>query len=407
MCAKFKAGYDIPLLLEKIEKSRLVAASGKIQYSTGFMEYVPVLVSAIEFHPSIPELEKPALVRGALSSFPAHSSMATGKLRKELVKQEMAYLDKPLEPYVLTTNLSVEYFKSMRSVHLPECLISFSGNLAPSFALARKAIRQIDTEFPKPSPSSSWTRVRVEARSPEEAAELALDRLDLIRAIWNLFLIHGGLRMSSGRASPLSDIVAGPVHTVHFPDGRLAVEGFWFEPSYVRPQSPKRLEERWPEIKKFENEARRVLRKIPYRSAIEDALRRYGRALDMVDWDAAMLKLWSVLELLTDTIRQPYEKTISRASFIYKDRTYNVQVLRHIRDYRNRTVHAEFSRKDRETILCQVKNYVGDLLLFYFRMGRQFMSLEESGQFLDFSPDDKKITRIRELMKKALEFREH
>lgn len=306
----------------------------------------------------------------------------------------------------MITNLSIEHFKGMRPIRLPDGLISFSGDIAPKFFRARKEVNQIEKEFPQPLPSSSWVQIRVEARSPDEAADLALDNLDLVRAIWNFYLLHGGLRMSSGRASPLNDIAAGPVHTIHLPDGQLALEGFWFEPSYIQPRPPKRLEENWSKIKKFEANTLRAIGKIPYRVVIEDALRRYGRALDMADLDAATLKLWSILELLTDTIRKPYEKTIRRTSFIYKDRAYNAQVLRHIRDYRNRTVHAEFSRRDKETILCQAKNYVGDLLLFHFRTGKQFKDLEEVGRFLDLTPDNRILERGQELLKLALKFRE-
>jgi len=407
VCAEFEKGYDIPFLLKKIEKSRLPSPDEKVRFSAVFIEYVTVLASAIKLHHVVPEREKWGMINGALASIPARSPIDIERFQEELARQEQAYLDKPLNTYIMVSNLSVEYFKGMRPIRLSDGLISFSGNLGPKFFRARKEIHQIETEFPRPLPPYSWVRIRVEARSSDEAADLALDHLDLIRAIWNFYLLHGSLRKSSGRASPLNDIVAGPVHTIHLPDGQLAVEGFWFEPSYIQSRHPKRLEDRWPEIKEFEIKTLRAIRKIPYRIAIEDALRRYGRALDMVDWDAATLKLWSVLESLTDTLRLPYEKTIRRISFIYKERAYNMQVLRHIRDYRNRTVHAEFSRKDKETILCQAKNYVGDLVLFHLRMGRQFKNLEEAGRFLELPTDSKMLERDQKLMKIALGFREH
>lgn len=406
MCAEFEAGFDVPLLLERLERSRRVGPMGEIHFSASFTEYVAVLRSAVKLHSSIPEQEKLGLINGALFSMSAHLPMEAGKLRKEISRREKVYLEKPLESYVLVTNLSVEYFEKMPSVRSEDSVISFSARLSPRFARSQGAVRQIDVEFPKSPPASLWAQVHVKARSSEEAAESALNRLDFMRAIWNLFFLHGSLRTSSGRASPLSDIVAGPVHTIHFPDGRLAVEGFWFEPNYMRSQSAKQLAEHWPEVKRFENEVRRDLKKILYQDMIRDALRRYVRALDMSDWDAAMLKLWSVLEGLTDTVRLPYDRTIKRASFIYSEEAYNVQVLRHLREYRNRTVHADFSRRDREIMLCQVKNYVGDLLLFHLRVGKQFKSLEELGRFLDSPANEEVLRRNLGVMRKALDFRE-
>ena len=50
------------------------------------------------------------------------------------------------------------------------------------------------------------------------------------------------------------------------------------------------------------------------------------------------LRLWATLEKLTDT-EESYKATIKRASFLFEDRDYCQQVLRHLKDYRNRFVH--------------------------------------------------------------------
>jgi hypothetical protein len=47
---------------------------------------------------------------------------------------------------------------------------------------------------------------------------------------------------------------------------------------------------------------------------------RYVRALDERNLSSAFLKLWSVLEDLTNTGRSRYDLTIRRATFICEDR---------------------------------------------------------------------------------------
>lgn len=78
--------------------------------------------------------------------------------------------------------------------------------------------------------------VTVSARSSNEAGTKALDDLDLLRGIWNLFNNRRHtIRISSGVRSPVNAMILGPVHTLHKMNGEHATDAWWYEPTYRGP----------------------------------------------------------------------------------------------------------------------------------------------------------------------------
>ena len=158
------------------------------------------------------------------------------------------------------------------------------------------------------------------------------------------------------------------------------------------------LSRRWATAKKDEVDVRLCLARSVYTTRLEDALRRYTRALDSFDWDASFLRLWGLLETLTGT--QPHEShdlTVKRATFLYEDpeREFHVQVLNHLRHYRNRSVHGGESSETIEAYLYQLKRYVEDLLLFHLAPPSycRFKSIAQAAAFLNLPPDPADLRR--------------
>src|SRR5258708_6875371 len=150
---------------------------------------------------------------------------------------------------------------------------------------------------------------------------------------------------------------------------------------------------------------RRFLRKHPYAADMQQAFVRYARALDSVDFDSSFLKLWSLLETLTNTIGDNYDVTIRRVLFLVTDRDLSGLILEHLRNYRNATVHHDRSRLAAERYIYQLKRFVEVLLHFHTVSRGQFPSIAKLGEHLDlpFAPED---LRARILAAKAaLRFR--
>jgi hypothetical protein len=211
--------------------------------------------------------------------------------------------------------------------------------------------------------------------------------------------------MSSGKREPVNKLVLGPVHTLHETNGKRAGDVFWYEPNYVGPIRPRTSSIEWQELRKFEKSVRRKLSKSSYRERLEDFIRQYTRALDSRDWNGDFIRLWGLFEQLTSAERGV--DAIKRALFLYhsSDRTFNRQVLNHLRIYRNRTIHAgEQETEEIETLLYQLKGYVDELLLFHIRWAGEFSSFEKAIDFLNQSPDTTILQDRMNLLTKALQF---
>ena len=135
-------------------------------------------------------------------------------------------------------------------------------------------------------------RVHVTARDELSAGETALERLDAIRAIWNLFFNRGMRRISLGAwNAPHNSLLLGRLHTLHHPNGKPVGDMYWWEPFRVKDPSPKDVTADYQELKKFETLFRHGLRSAPFKAALLDVLVRYVRALDEHDPASAFLKL--------------------------------------------------------------------------------------------------------------------
>ena len=253
----------------------------------------------------------------------------------------------------------------------------------------------------------TYARVSVWAKANIEAVESALDGLDLLRGIWNFYLNYPQFwRRSSGQRKPVNKIVLGPIHSLHEPDGRLAVESNWFEPDYVGPLESVRLGQYLAGMRAFERSVRRYLARSRYRTDLEDSIRRYSRILDSRDWNNAFVQLWGLLEHLTDTTRSDNKATCKRARFLYlkEERNLHKEVLAHLADHRNRAVHAGYVSEDAETLLYQLKRNVENVLRFHLIAGPDFTSRAEAAGFLNLPPDLDELQKRMRLMRLATEF---
>ena len=220
--------------------------------------------------------------------------------------------------------------------------------------------------------------------------------------------------MTSGRYNtPVNQILLGPLHSLHYPSGELATDTFWYESGYYFLPSPLHLSgEKCDKLFEFETRIRKHLKKISYRTTMEQAILRYVRALDEHDWQKSFSRLWSLLELLTHTQRADYETTIRRACYIFEKRDYYRQILEHLRENRNRATHDDEGTQEIEPLMYQLKGIIDSLMLRQIYNRLKFDSMAEWGEFLDMPANqdelNAKLTEISKkanIVQKALKFR--
>lgn len=397
--------YNPGFLAKRLESLKTKDHNGKVGFR-GFVtqDILAVIDSSIEFSEPLPEVEKRRIIWTGIVSA-AKEKLSDITILAEISKKEREFLQQPKRPFVLATSLSIARPTPLTRTEISGCRMRFEASLPKRFD--REKIKNIIRHYVVGDLPTWYTTIRasVRARSEYEAAEAALDAIDLLRGIWNLFFNRQiGIRMSSGRKRPVNAVLLGPLHTLHEPRGKLALEKFWYDPEYIEPVQCKDLHQSWGKLQRFERTVRRKLVNHGYRDNIEEAIRRYVRALDSRDWNSSFLRLWSLLEFLTATERADYKQTIRRVLFLHQEREFHEQILNHLRNYRNRTVHTGEETREIETLLHQLRQYVERLLEFHLATRFRFSRLTETAESLHQSPDLPSLQSRLLMTKRAIRF---
>jgi len=398
----WRRGYDPGLVAKRIEKTKTVSANGAVSFS-GFdhREHVLILSSMLELNTAVPELEQRRILNLAIFAAGAKGVITADSILRHAWTLEAKYLRKPRHKYKLLTDISIARQVAIPRFTLAGVAIMVNARLNRKTQNHRiESIRNARHSITSDPPTNySPVCVSVSARSPSEAAEIALDKLDFLRGIWNLSKNRReSQRTSSGKRAPVNSILLGPIHTLHEEDGKPATDSWWYEPSYQGPVQNFSDSQRIESMLKYTENFRVLLKKSNYQSDIVTATLRYVRALDTRDWNDTFLRLWGVLEFLTATQSDSYKVTIRRAAFMFADRDYVMQMLSHLMNYRNKFVHAGSQSMQIESLMYQLKSYVETLLEFHLHNSVGFVSIADAAEFMDLPSDREEIDeRIRKL----------
>jgi hypothetical protein len=408
MCATWNKEYDPDLIAKKLEAIRVYDDQGNHGGFQGpYEDCVSVLHSSLKFSDGIPQTDRSRIIALSIREVAIAGNISAKVLLREISKQENSYLRLPIKKLVLVTSLSIGHDRTLNNALVDGAAIRFTPRLPRRFD--QGPIMQLANSYvfgPLPKDYCA-VRVSVTGRSEHEAVEKAFNAVDLLRGIWNLGLNRSrGLSYRSSNRRPMNLILPGPLHTLHDPDGKLAsAEDLWYEPEYIGPVELFRMRNGIAQLRNFEKSLRRQLAAVQYRKRIQNAIKRYCRALDSRDFPKAFLDLWSVLEGLTDSFTGNYDVTIRRTASLFDEADFHKQVLKHLRHFRNRAVHAGEGREEIETLLFQLRRYVQELIMFHATNDLRFERFEEACEFLDLPTDTKVLQQRKQLLRKALKFR--
>lgn len=404
--------YDPNPVFKLIEECKVTDPSGAIRFQgIGFAEYFTLICGMLKFPDFVPEIERNGMVRRAIVIVCKNGPITNSRLLAEINRLVNTYENQPITRYVLVTSWSLKYVESLRRINMNGAIIIFDPQLSSRYQAERmKVISNAKYSLCVENPTNYFpVRVHVSARSTHEAVDIAFKAFNIVRGIWNWsYNRKKGLRMSNGRREPVNRLVLGPIHTLHYPGGKLATESWWYEPNYCGQVATWDLSQEMGDMYKFLDSVRRRLSECMYKEDLEQVIIRYGLALDERDWETAFLKLWGCLEDLTCTASgNSYKETIRRATFIFENRDYYMQVLTCLKDYRNRFVHDAENTGAIETYLYQLKGYIELLLRFHLWNKFDFPSLKAASEFLDLPSDKDALNSRIELAKQAQKFLRH
>lgn len=413
MCAswiKLKV-YDPDHLAVRLEKSK-ISKNGRVSFEgLGFTEYIVVLNSMVSLNNTITESEKNRIVNQAVFSLAKKSKITSSGLLEEINKFESEFLKQKPQKFVIISSLSITRFRKLKRIWINGVSITFHPHLQKRFAeeienkIKRPASYAITGEYPK---DYIFLKTFVKAKSYSQAFRVAIDSVDVIRGIWNLcYNRRKQMRISSGRRYPVNNISFGPLHTIHYPNGKLATESWFYETGYIGPLKAFDMQ-KLGGLYEFQNNVRKLLKRNKLKNQMEIALRKYTQALDISDYESSFLRLWGLLEFLTNTNEnESHKDTVKRASFFFKEIEYARQILNHLRDHRNKSVHTGESNQNIETLLYQLKKIVEIVLEFQIVNRFNFSSRGEWTQFMSLPENISELKRKRKMIDYALTFINH
>lgn len=347
-----------------------------------------VVHTCLECDPQVPEREKLRIVYDALTQATAADNLTVAGVLAAASRLESAFLGAPHREYKLVTGLSIvppprQLHRSISGVNL-----SIYRRLPSDISQARASLKGGASRLP-PQPSGYvWIVARTAGRSPHEAGHRALTAINQFRGVLNYLLDFGSfVRIFGGRPTPLNRARLGPLHTLHRQDGSLVESPMWYDPFFLPSEPPHDPGRRWPALMKNQRRVYRRLKSLSYGDTLAASFADFANALDSNNYELCIVKLWALLEQLTDTGWDRAQETVRRAVFLFGDRDMALAVLEHVRDQRNAIAHSGPATEDLDGPLLQLRRFVQSLFAFHLHKGLRFRSLGQAGEYLSITPD--------------------
>lgn len=396
-----QAGHGLKDLVDRLQAARSSNLGGyrafDFEYVIKALEHVVKRPQAVLWH------EWPGLLRHAAFRVAGENRPITSEsLLRAINALAQLLAQRPSNGFRVVSSLIPAVSPSRHRYSWKGMTITMYDNLPKKFAShIPTGPSKIRTETP-----STKVVLSVIAQSETAAYDTTMRSLDFLRGCWN-FIFNRYLLVSraSDENDRLNRVLSGPFQTVHHVDGRRASDLTWYDPFFLEPSPFRRLRKaQWIAATTEYDRIRRMVTACAYGEFIESALVRYCRALDNRDPGVAFLRLWSVLELLTNTVNARYDDLTKRAASLFADYQMHRSVLERLRDHRNRSVHAGFDDVGRSN-LVMLHRYVAATLELVLATSNFFRSPEELGGFMDQSTNVADLLRARRVLDRAIRFR--
>lgn len=290
--------FDPSQVVTRIESSRKLKENGEVEFEGwGLQDYISLIYSMLSFSDNLSESDARQFIFKAIFTNGAKGSITVQNLLSEINRLDQKYQSSPIERFVLATTISIDDYSIIQNIRLGRTQIIFEQELSKKFHRFSNPLMKHAEEglFAKLPNNYLNVRVHISSKSARYAAEQALEAIDFVRGVWNWSLNRRHpTRMSfGGKPKPVNNIILGPVHTIHKPNGKLAInDTWWYEPSYLGSIQPfNATTEEVEKMNNILNHVIKVLNKHKYRPILQNAIIRYTRALDERDWTTSFNKL--------------------------------------------------------------------------------------------------------------------
>lgn len=295
----------------------------EVENSIEGMAASQVIKGVVNIEPEIAEGTKIRLMQRVLTEWKKKEQVQSADdligMFKQIIKREILDLEKNKSPFTILAFLNIESqsIKSLNSLTVMNCRLQFPQwseieNLdidkfwkAVEIHLIQGGQESIAKRILTPEGKIHFLRqkhdfvpvtAQVEAVDENTALYIALDSLDLVRAVFNFPSSLSLFRKYGNSSAALSRFLPSPIYGVFGPTGEFN-QLFHITESYKYRQqklSPDSLEYCINLLNDLQNANPGDLKHL-----IAKSLKLYQQAFDFSDYQATYLGLWQILEILT------------------------------------------------------------------------------------------------------------
>ena len=243
-----------------------------------------------------------------------------------------------------------------------------------------------------------------QAISASDAYERSYDALSLWLGLANFWLKAGLVwQFRSGPYVPINEILIVPGSTVHYYNGEIAYQGFWYDDWFMPRDSPTRLtDDKLERLRDKLCDSIVGLRESKWQDFACRVVREHFHAFSQWNPTDAILRGWRVLEILAGDEQTPYDTLVRRASRMFRDEEEMFVIANYLKNRRNDLSHSQGAHAEHDDLAAfQLKLLLLPLVRFVIFNPYNFSDVHEMRQFLDLPSDKQKRDRLIYLLEKA------
>lgn len=382
------------VVLDKLTKNVQVTEDGKVSFvGWDYHEIIVTLENMIETRNASRDLYLPTLISKAVT-LSAKEKLDNENVLLNLNNLAKEHLATEVKKYRVLTSISLPLSYPKRKFKVANSKIHIVTDFPKKYSEHRSSLlSRLEDNLKGSGSDEHYSKIVVycQSKSPHGAIKQALEDLDLWRGILCLFT-NDQMEMYGHLYKPINAIRLGKFHTLHEENGIAALNTqYWFEPNFI---SVNNATLKKPEIL-LENTDffLNTISGHKDKALLTEGVVRYARSLDEKDQNTAVVKLWATLETLLTNGESNCNGISRRISFLFEEYNYHIQILEHIREYRNSNIHSGLENQNAKSFAFQLQFYFYRLMVFYIKSVDDFPRIEQTNKFLD-SPKD--TGRIKE-----------
>ena len=368
-------------------------------------DYLPLLLPLFEMDKTLTPQEQAGIISEGFTTLRRANTKDFATFVNILNTKVSAIMAMPEVTFYLTTTISYRRntVNQTFTKHVNRSTISICRQY-PRKLVAKEWHSSLGTVRQGEPNSYACLYARIKARTRSQAASAMFADVELLLACLNLAYEIGRTVFSTASAKPFNTVRLGKFHQVHIGDGSVDKSTVWYDLEYQEEKNLRSFAEHEVKLRKHVAYFFSCLERSKLRDITEVGLRQYHGALNMLDRQLCLTRLWAALEKLMQSEANS-ETTAKRASFFSRMQEYRKDRLIHIARMRNNYVHAGTEISLVDNLVDDLRAYVAQIIRAMVFSELRCMSKDDFIQMLNLPADPKLMKEKIAIVRMGLKVR--